>query len=101
MTEEEIAGQDLSKLSPQQRYTLLMALITLAVTQLVAFIPSLGTDKQNLISAGGFVVTVAILIAGSIHHHAQAVVAVKKATVLSPADKLRAQIIAAGHSPEA
>ena len=100
MTEEEIASQDLTKLSPQQIYTLAMALLTLVVTQVVAFIPSLGTDKQNLISAGGIVITIAILIAGAVHHHAQVTVATNKPTALSPSDKLRAQLVAAGHTPE-
>lgn len=100
MTEQEIASQDLSQLSPQQRYTLLIALVTLLVTQIVAFVPSLANSEQNLISAGGFVVTVAVLIAGSIHHKAQVTVAVNKPAAIAPADKLRAQLIAAGHTPE-
>jgi len=104
MNQQELVSQDMSKLSPQQVYTLLTALVTLGVTQLVAFVPSLDNLQQNLISAGGFVVTVGILLAGAIHHFAQAHTTRAKVVSVQPsvtADRLRAQLIAAGHTPEA
>ena len=45
----------------------LISAFTFIVGQLVAFVPSLGTDKQNLISAGSAAISAAFLIANAIH----------------------------------
>lgn len=43
---------------------------TFVVGQLVAFVPSMGPDKQNLISAGSALIAAVFLIANAIHAHA-------------------------------
>jgi hypothetical protein len=50
----------------------LVAALTFIVGQLVAFVPSLGPDKQNLISAGSTLIAVVFMIANAIHANAAA-----------------------------
>lgn len=57
----------------------LVSALTFVVGQLVAFVPSLGTDKQNLISAGSAVIAAVFLVANAVHHLADS-----KTTVLAP-----------------
>lgn len=96
----------MKSVTSQQWYTATMGVVTFIVTQLVAFIPTLGTDKQNLISGGGAIVSVAILIAGSLHHIASTRQPTKLPVVTqiapSPAvNTLRQQVIDAGMTPNA
>lgn len=45
----------------------LIAAFTTVVGQLIAFLPSLGPDKQNLISAGSIVISAAFVLGNAIH----------------------------------
>lgn len=45
----------------------LISALTFVVGQVVAFVPTLGTDKQNLISAGSTAIALGFIIANSIH----------------------------------
>jgi hypothetical protein len=58
---------------------LCVAALTFIVGQLCAFIPSLGDDKQILISAGSTLIAVAFLLANSIHASASSKVTAAKA----------------------
>ena len=46
-----------------------VAAFTLIVGCVVAFVPSLGTDKQNLIAAGSALIALGFEIANGIHAH--------------------------------
>lgn len=61
----------------------LIAALTWVVGQVVAFVPSLGTDKQDLISAGSTIIVAVFLVAKAIH-----AIADSKTPVAVPAPKV-------------
>lgn len=63
----------------------LVSALTFIVGQLVAFVPSLGTDKQDLISAGTAVIAAVFLIANAIHSIADGKPTPAPAPVVPPA----------------
>lgn len=56
---------------------MLVSAFTFVVGQVVAFVPALGPDKQNLISAGSAVISAIFLLANSVHHLADSNVSAK------------------------
>ena len=50
----------------------LISAFTFVVGQLAAFVPAIGADKQNLLSAGSTLIALGFLIANAIHAHAAA-----------------------------
>lgn len=99
----------MQKLSPQQIGTYALSVFTFCVTQVVAFVPTLGNEKQILISAGGAVISAGVTIAGAVHDLASshkpatatAAPIAAKSPPVTPEEKLRSQLLAAGIEPSA